>query len=685
MKLLFVRPPFLLNHSTSSNRLSKCTVRPIPRACSQPLEPAEPESSASEPSWLQQLAHDISPSADDLDPPRPPPEWEYPEEDSPVDTSAWGRWNDAMRSDSDDVAQRDPKAETDFWRGAARDIIDHDSIEPSPSTVSAPIEPTEPIDLSQAEDATSEHIWSLARGVTGQMSNMQENLKSELENFNRNENRDQYREIAKELTSPNNEKPLDDVAPIRPESVDAEAGSGWNPDVDWMRFDDLRHEQEKALEKQNRQQAELDARASWNEQTADMQDSSQTEAILEDNSPAAPLSASDQETLQPGFFADGKGMDELPPFLRNKYNDSGIYGSSWSGAEEEMENLKEQGVPLRDPKLDVDSWRSVARELNLDVNPDTLDENSQMVNFDERPVVEDQSDQEVLSSIESRNESVEAPSHLDVETAVERMADVTISEPSDISADTEDLDESHLDGETASAGMADESISEPSEPFDDTEKLDISQSWSQWRTGVANWQVSNENAPPRDPEKEVDMWRASARELVPDPSGNSTDSKSSAGGESGASPWDQWRKANTRWEAAIVKADEKAWQESAIAESKLGNRKKEDWGAGLDGKSSSERSAWDQWKSVSGHTNASDANLWWDTRSDRSFSSRGDAPQEESNEWGSAAEDMPRSGSPINSATPLEENREEKSVSMDAWRSIAKELLDAGPTNLESS
>lgn len=592
-----------------------------------------------------------------------------PDIETAEDHNAWSAWNTAVENEEQmEIAQRDPKAETDFWRSAAKSVAsnvpaaasDDQSTQSSDTAENGTAErSTAPTDLSDqsAEGSDSDpqnpeqstEIWRMARGVTGEMSELQSKLRTELERYNPDENKDQYRDIARELVGPKEEEPWENRDPIpssRSDSdgFDAQAGSGWNPDVDWMRFEDMRREQVKEYERENREQVERDAREKMKSF------SREDEGVREEESDSAAEIADFEEEKQtdaePTFtdqtvsedFLANKSADQLPGFIKNQFRSNGTYGDNWSGAEEAAKEMQEQGVPLKDAKADADSWRSVAKELSLDAIAKDGDEQKDVV-------LEKEDAQPDVNALEMNFDGLGL-----AEEATE----------------TADVD---VEGEKG--------------------PVKTENSWSAWRAGVANWEVANEKVPDRDPKKEVDMWRASARELTNGPSPTSTsgqaqskeDVKTGQPVSASNSAWDQWRDANAKWEASIAAESEGNWRQQMDGAERWGSTTGSDWGSSLNGKAVSERSAWEQWNNVSGMGGTQGSNLWWSTRTDTPFKKEV-VPRAENNadEWRSVAREALNQnqdqGSNGSTGAPPREKRVQKDSSIDSWRSIAKDLID---------
>lgn len=564
------------------------------------------------------LAQEISPNESEEDLVRPPPQWTFPNGDpSDVgDENPWSSWNAAQQKNDEDVSPRDPKAETDFWRSAARDIessSENPPIEVTSSPASTPFDPPDVIidsdtnvPISKEGSDGPENVWGMARGVTGEMTSLQNRLRDELDQYDPDENKDQYRNIARELVGPENDEPWDDKDPVRM-SDQADAGSGWNPDVDWMRYDDVGREKALANEAAKRRAIENAARETM-ESALDEEDLDTREAdewnTLTDQRP------SDISTTS----ASTSG--QAPGFIANRGRSQGTYGDGWSGSKQEMENLKQQGEELRDPKSDTDSWRSIARELNVETSEN----------------VDDASLADAVDQSKLENEAV-----------------------------------SVAESDTGSVSQSFESVAES---ISTSDELDVNL-WSQWRSSSSSWEKANEKLEERDPKKEVDMWLGSARELTSESNENEAENIAGTSGTDAntvdatgeSSVWEQWRQSNLNWEKSI-RENEKDWEQGKSDDSTTngwsGEEKgKKDWGAGL-GKTNSERSAWDSWNRVAGQEPGDDSSMWWRTRFDDLGSTN------EGSE--TIAENVP------NTVSGEREERLESDSVVTSWRSLAKEL-----------
>lgn len=632
LPLFLPTPPLPLSRARDA-RL--CSHRRRPPLCCAPPDDDRP---IGDPTWMN-LARSLG--ASDSDPQRPAPVWKLPDDQPPLPApdaeSAWAAWNHAVANESRQppAPPRDPQKETDFWRQAARDI-------PQP--------PVDAADAAQGADnayqpidpnASSTEIWRQARGVTGEMTSLQHRLRSDLDNFNPDENTDQYRAIARELVGPPDD-PADVPAPVRrapdagepatgsgsnPPRQDAEPGSGWNPDVDWMRFEDLRRDQAGKAAAEARRDVLRDAQkakdAALDRLPAAQQDITYTDESGRELTPEEV----DQARREGAMFVDeaGERIDaakpskpaQVPAFIANKFKAGATYGAGYAGIEDDVEALRKEGIPLRDPKADAERWRSAAKELNITADDDD-------------------------------------------DVALGAGAAVADDGASDAATD---------------AGLRDEAQSE--------KDFDESSSWSQWREGEQRWQQAAETSPPRDPKAEVDMWRPSARQLTGETETAAADGAQGAteGESEEGNVWNSWRRANESWQSAVEEAD-KTSSQNQPAQSPPGLADaKPDWGAGLDGKAMSERTAWDNWESSNGRGFQSGSSLWWPSSPNSAGTNEREERRSSSNnadQWRSAAVELggyssdtsPDEGSSI--VEKLRAQKMKRDSNLSFWKDIAK-------------
>lgn len=568
-----------------------------------------------DPAWIKMAQSLGSESAQD-NVPRPPPQWTYPDGDprDVGDENPWNAWNAAISSEQE-IRPRDPKAETDFWRSTARDMVKNNNTSSETKTSGnrtggGSFEKLSQ-DVSDLDDVTSsKQMWEMARGITGEMTSLQSQLREELDRYDPEHNRDQYRDIARELVGPPDDEPWEGDDPVRSQDK-TEAGSGWNPDVDWMRFDDVGREKALAEEAARRRSVEDASRQSMlnsleNTNTSDINNKAENETVEGDSLLGIPFDSKDDVVT-----VDGK----VPNFIANRFRSGSTYGGGWSGAEREMERLQAQGIELRDPTSDTNQWRSAAKELNAELT----------------------------------NSGIK----------------------------TEDADKSSVDSvskETNAGNIG--SLNDGTQTDGYTDNGNEASVWSSWRSGNATWERANEKVEARDPKKEVDMWRSSARDLLSskdlETSESNVNKGSSAESTEESSVWAQWRNANARWEKGVLSSDADPGESFRGSPSNL-DTGKVDWGAGL-GKTNSERSAWDNWNRVGVQTSGDDATMWWNTRLDGSVSMGG--------------RDSPANTPLVNDEKKLTGDRKErleKDSSINPWRSFAKEIIPETDSNDETS
>lgn len=519
-------------------------------------ETDSPSGPLGDPQWAE-LAQQITPPVSGSEPTADPlPKWTYPDGD-PRDVGTdnpWKLWENAVEKEKSlRLTPRDVKAETDFWRGAARDLksdatsqsagLQNNSdaagssesqlksnpftvrsestgnetpVPPkqSPFNVSPPAQPA----LSSSKEVTggpfsneqapplssSTDIWREARGVTAKMSSMQSELRQELDRYNPFESTDEYRQMARDLVGPANDEPWEDKDPV-PVSDQSEVGSGWNPDVDWMRYDDVGRE--KALKDPLIQQRVAEEAA-----RQPKRDTFSSDITSEDTSNPAgygPPDASDN-TVEWATYTDQRpsssdstlsatGGNQLPGFLRNRMMSGSMYGSGRTDMQNDIEDLRRRGIELRNPKSDADAWRGIAKELKLDP--------------------------ESSSGSETTPPSAESGAKNAGEPPIEEIS------------------EGDMVGEDA-APTESESVS-----------------WSRWQSSRDKWDRANKNLKPRDPREEVDAWRMSAKELL---SGVDipVEQNDAHGGTSGtneeSSAWSKWRESDDKWRDQVLQ-NEKDW------------------------------------------------------------------------------------------------------------------------------
>lgn len=551
-------------------------------------ETGSPSELGVDPQWAE-LAQQITPPASSSETPREAPaKWTYPDGD-PRDVgpdNPWKIWESAIeREQNTTLTPRDVKAETDFWRGAARDLNSGDTtqsansqknprvsensqsqIKSNPFTVRSAVPGNDasqsirqsPFNVSSSQQfnssdtnssdvaglpsndqepsfSSSTDIWREARGVTAKMSSMQSELRQELDRYNPFESTDEYRQMARDLVGPANDEPWEDKDPV-PVSDQSEVGSGWDPDVDWMRYDDVGRE--KALKDPSIRQRFAEDTAQPVGDTFTSDESFGDTAFgadvgpVGDNDGATDWKNYTDQRPSPGPSPGGIAGNNLPGFIRNRMMSGSTYGSGRANMQSDIDELRKRGVELRSPKDDTDAWRGIAKELKLDPSSSKTSENAP------------------------------PPS----ENIVENLK------------------------ESSSANDSGKEHRQDEEP-DNAE----SDSWSLWQSSREKWDRVNKALEPRDPKKEVDAWRMSAKELlsgvdIPTEENKSTVSTDVSSQESDA--WAKWRKSDKKWKEQVVQNEKESTRKQS--DSVDFNNKDSTGGSGVQGQQQEGRVRRDQ-------------------------------------------------------------------------------------------
>eukprot|EP00171_Calliarthron_tuberculosum_P005565 IDg5565t1 len=134
--------------------------------------------------------------------------------------SAWAAWQRSRsmpEEEAESAPARDPDAETDFWRSAARELG---------STADTP-------------PRTQGDVWADAREVSSGVNELQRRLADELQMFDSSKGIDDYRAAAREIGTPSSADDAASSIPWTPDAAwDAANGAGppveqWTPDVAW--------------------------------------------------------------------------------------------------------------------------------------------------------------------------------------------------------------------------------------------------------------------------------------------------------------------------------------------------------------------------------------------------------------------------------------------------------------------
>jgi hypothetical protein len=558
----------------------RCAVSP--RSSSAP----SPEGDA-DADWLDMAKEIGNGDSTGSDPVRPSPTWVFPEGDdfstpsARVDDDAdgrsvnpWALWNSALENDETEVpdSPRDPSVETNFWRDAVKSIVSEatsrqtgDSLSERSNVESSQVGSSDAIDELPSDPR---QLWGAASRVTASVSHLQESLREEIENFNPLQQSDAYRDIARDLVGPSGPKDSTNANPggvseaadssesagrnVAQErfsddlgsELNAAVGSGWNPDVDWKRYDDTNRDLQRKAEASQRDDVRNEAERLRGEALAEANPANPartspgaeanlqtyvdtdgrvlspedvTEALADgaivvdedgkeipqlaeggwfaDSAPAASLSRS---VAADGNWAAG-GKPTTAPTSRPQANSpvnfargrSGrTYGPDVLDTEEEMKWLKERGFRRRDPEEEKAFWRDAAREIGM------------------------------ASSSDTAVDAVEVPSDANPKVAGD--------------ASTVTDRDTYTEQETATTLS----------PDDEGQSVDSRNAWELWSSSSERWAKEVESAPPRDAKAEVDMWRSTARSIVPDvvDGEHSSVARISRRGESTEpTAWDAWQ------------------------------------------------------------------------------------------------------------------------------------------------
>lgn len=239
---------------------------------------------------------------------------------------------------------------------------------------------------------------------------------------------------------------------------------------------------------------------------------------------------------------------------------------------EDLQWLKKKGFDLRDPEEETKFWRDAAREVGI-VSPAEGDAGDEV----------------------STDEESEAPLGTASEPPVVDAAESAPSVPVAESA----------------PGFSKASI-------DDEDEVDAGSAWTLWNSGRESWADAVEKAPPRDAQAEVDMWRSTARDVVPGAGGDTAGSAASGsggnddgkeGGTEERSSWSAWNSANDSWQREIdavgdfgVEDNTSQWRSSAqeMGASSDADAKSipdRSWGQGAPAQGNSSGQAWSSWQS----------------------------------------------------------------------------------------
>lgn len=222
------------------------------------------------------------------------------------EASGWALWRKAQAADEDDrVVQRDTKEETDFWRAAAREVV------------------------QDAADA-GELEMSTAEEKEGEQQQQQEE-QQEQDEFDVEKERRKWK---------------DAISGIEAVEREATRVSGWDPDRDWKRFDDFGRAAELDQQQAERRDVESDAMREWQRSQDARDDDVDGDETRGSTGKDGGKGRYNAET---NAFEDGS----VPGFIGNRWKRTGTYGRGEGGG----------------GGGDVDKWADVARELGAEKVP----------------------------------------------------------------------------------------------------------------------------------------------------------------------------------------------------------------------------------------------------------------------------------------------------------------------------
>lgn len=110
---------------------------------------------------------------------------------------AWGRWNRAVEmSEREEVVERKPEEEMEFWRGTARELGTGNGVgRDGAGDVGEVVEVVGDARGDAGGDAVGDdptQIWGAASSVTASVADLQEQLREEIESFDPLQESDNY-------------------------------------------------------------------------------------------------------------------------------------------------------------------------------------------------------------------------------------------------------------------------------------------------------------------------------------------------------------------------------------------------------------------------------------------------------------------------------------------------------------
>lgn len=365
--------------------------------------------------------------ADDEEESRPAPKWVIPDGygeealggGAPAESSAWQIWSGALdrEADAPPPAPRDGKAEVDFWRSSAKEVVPptegapaaggepSGSSEPPSASLPPPPPPTPPppppaasVDAgpgaapsrSSVADATPPDdpagLWGMARAVTGEVADLQQRLQEEVTSYDLGSNATAYRDFARGVYEANRGEDAPPPPPPPPAAGARGWGGGGQGDAAGSPlgsggaggFADVIY-----TDSSGRVLSAAEVEEAFSTGAVFVDDDG-NEVPPEDllprsssafggrdagtparwESPPPPTGEATPATAPAAF--ESKGLPPpAPPTLPRRPPSTSTYGGGWDGADEALRELQAEGVPLRDPASETAFWRAAAKDIEL--------------------------------------------------------------------------------------------------------------------------------------------------------------------------------------------------------------------------------------------------------------------------------------------------------------------------------
>eukprot|EP00184_Porphyridium_aerugineum_P002349 CAMPEP_0184698714 /NCGR_PEP_ID=MMETSP0313-20130426/5226_1 /TAXON_ID=2792 /ORGANISM="Porphyridium aerugineum, Strain SAG 1380-2" /LENGTH=685 /DNA_ID=CAMNT_0027157685 /DNA_START=93 /DNA_END=2150 /DNA_ORIENTATION=- len=605
--------------------------------------------------WMKDFASELGPVVDDSagregakGQPVEKSKWLYVEGELESDAATrqgWAAWNTALireYTNEEELVERDPNAEVDMWRGAARDLGFTAKSERSKAAGMEAFDPRISRDDDEEDEeelggvenfpdveailgstnkfmnsepaSLQQSVWDDARDVTRESFEFQEKLREEVESYDPRKSKDMYKDVARDILGNQTQ-----------EFQRQTSENDWNPSRDWSRFDDRGRQNQIDAEKQRRLEFE---------QTYRSQSGFGLGSGFQGQDDDDVLSGTDSEGEIQYVDADGNILSKEE--VEAAFREGASFVDETTGDTVDFLSLgsaKTTRPPPIDDIVDIPTSPAVSAADVLQFEPpaglveeDEFDANTQPP--------------QQVNSFLSRLASKRSGSQYGSDSSV--AAKESSLPPRDPAAEKDFWKNSVKDvvdptiAESWSASDVTAKSAKPSPSTTDTSSLeDISvndeesaSAWSSWQSATKSWTESVSTASNRNMKADADMWRSTAREVAPSSS-------------SDMQPGDS------------------------------------DWGAGLDGTGVSERSAWGNWQENSPLAEAPGATLWFQNRPDAAKSMNvnplGVSESSQPDFWRDMAKDI-AGGASKSAASSSAESGEATDSNIDMWKSFAKDI-----------